>query len=96
MNPLLASSTVKSADAVNNGKSSASFTFAKPAAPPKVHTHALRTLTECTEVLQCLSAGAEHINQRLEELVKKPACVLCYWSKCEAGGIDRPQSLCIY
>ena len=50
MNPLLANSTVKSADAVNNGDSSASFTFAKPAAPPKVHTHALRTLTECTEV----------------------------------------------
>ena len=51
MNPLLANSTVKSADAVNNGNSSASFTFAKPAAPPKVHTRAWRTLTECTEVL---------------------------------------------
>ena len=50
MNPLLANSTVKNADAVNNGNSSASFTFAKPAAPPKVHTHALRTLTECTGV----------------------------------------------
>ena len=51
MNPLLANSTVKSANAVNNGDSSASFTFAKPAAPSKVHSHALRPLTECTDVL---------------------------------------------
>ena len=28
--------------------------------------------------------------------MKKPACVLCYWGQCEAGGTDRPQSLCLY
>lgn len=54
MNPLLANSTVKSADAINNGDSSASFTFAKPVAPPKVHPHAFRTLKECTDVCTTL------------------------------------------